>query len=187
MYRDNNIKLFEVEILNKSIEVFKTSHVLESRYGGKRSRDHNLHKMDYKDIINLAIKYGLTSFRNKGRVVISFYDTDNIEYAILVELSDIITIISVYYSTYGKVRVNNFEKEKNRIKLYNYYTLDSETHSSKTTFIGNTIKKAKTKKHHNPIRKVQKVKAEKTEFHLDSDISDKDRLEFENWMDKVLI
>ncbi len=153
----NNIKLFTVEINNKETQVYKTYHTLDSRRDNGYARDHNLLKDDYRDIINTAIKHGLTSFRDKGRVVISFSDTTGIKYSLLVSISKVITIISVFYNTETAYRTN-FISVKNRVRLENFYTLNRTAPKKNTIYLVPKIKKVKKIRHHKPLRKIAKEK-----------------------------
>ena len=173
----NNTKLFTLEFNNKSIPVFRSNHTLTSRRG-TFSRDHNLLKKDYKDFLVTALKYGLSSFRNKGKVVIGFKDTSGVKYSILVEFTEVITIVSVYYSTYHKDHRNNFIKEKNRINIQNYYTLDLHEEDKQVIFITAKPKKTKSTKKINKIRKIEKHKPQK--YSIDDPIDYRDIMLFEN-------
>lgn len=138
-------------------------------------RDHNLHREDYKALLTEAIKKGLISFRNKDRVVIDFKDKEDTNYSVLVEVTDIIKVVSVYYNKKHHDK-NNFITCLQRIKLS--YVLDLTAQLKETIFI---VPKLKIKKgvstSNGKLRKILKVeKPKKVENKLENiELSDEEK------------
>jgi hypothetical protein len=130
-------------------KMFKSNHVLQRRKDSMYPREQGIHKQDYKDILKLAMFNGLSSFRNKGIVAVTFYDTDNNLYTLLVELTDYIFVISALRTSYDKFS-RNYKKINQRINLFNY-KLGTKEHKVQY------IKPKKKAKERNKIRFVNKA------------------------------
>jgi hypothetical protein len=142
-------KDFKISYLKDyNITAFKSYHVLQKREGSSFTREHGILKQDYVDILNLAMRNGLSSFRNKGLVAITFFDTKHNQYTMLVEITDIIYVVSVWYNTNKKYQ-RIYHKVNQRINLFDY-VLGERKH--KVVY----IKSKKSIKQRNKIRKVSK-------------------------------
>ena len=118
-----NLYLFDVTISGNSIPVYKSTHTNVSRTQDIYVRDIFIDDKRYKAILKHAIKNGLSSFRNKGRVAISFSDSWKLYSSVLVELlDDKLIIVTVFTSK--KFRFwTFFIKVPNRINLWKIYTM----------------------------------------------------------------
>ena len=104
----------------KEPKLIFTYHVFDNRGKAKNHRSHLVDEKVINDIIIIAHRNGLQSFRGKGNVVISFFDTKRYIHSILVELNEenVYKVISVYTNKM-KFSYYNFIRERNRINLYN--------------------------------------------------------------------
>lgn len=136
----SNIYL-KLEHHNKRYTVVKSLHTLERREGHSQARDSELLKEDYKDILLLTLKYGLTSFRDR-LVVVEFKDYSNRNYYILLTLVDQeITIVSTLRLPKTS-KIRGYMTVNTRLNLTRYYTL-SDTYQGKVVRIGTKIVKPK--------------------------------------------
>jgi hypothetical protein len=119
--------MFDIKCGEKINSVYRTSHTNVSRQNDTYVRDMFIDLRRYKEIISMAIRHGLSSFRNKGPVVISFSDTWRSNFALLVTLDDErLTIITMYDSK--KIdKTKFFIKVHNRINLWHYYQMKTMT------------------------------------------------------------
>jgi len=135
---------------NIKINVFKVTytislanHLLEHRKTlkgtSKNFRGLQVNNKRYEQIFKQAIKNGLTSFRNKGVVVITFLDTKNRPYGVLCDLNENnkIFVITVFRGPACMNYSKCFIKVHNRIHLNNYI-MEALTESEKVV---NKIKK----------------------------------------------
>lgn len=121
-----NIKI--INYLGKIYNIIKSDHTHDNRKTYQYSRDEFIDDKRYIEIVKLALINGLSSFRDKGQVVISFLDFTGKPFAILLDLTDNdIFIISVYAGNRRYPWSINFIKVKNRINLYTQYTLSKMT------------------------------------------------------------
>ena len=122
-----SVYMFNIKCGEKVHSVYRSHHTNVSRQNDKYVRDMFIDLRRYKEIISMAIKHGLSSFRGKGPVVISFSDTWRSNFALLVDLDDNrLTIITIYDSK--KVdKTKFFIKVHNRINLWNYYQMEKMT------------------------------------------------------------
>ena len=142
-------KHFKISYLKDyNITAYKSYHVLQRREGSSFTREHGIFKRDYIDILNLAMRNGLSSFRNKGLVAISFFDIKHNQYTMLVEITDIIYVVSVWCNTNKKYK-RSYHKVNQRINLFGY-VLGERKH--KVIY----IRSKKPIKQRNKIRKVNK-------------------------------
>ena len=125
-------KYFTIDWYGKEIIVNKSIHSYKGRYEDcLTSRDNDLWKGDYKDILLVALKYGLKSF-GKSSIVIEFKDWDDKNYFILVQIKeDEITIVSTLRL---KNKITGYVKTRNRVNISKYYTLKEDYHH-KTVYI----------------------------------------------------
>jgi hypothetical protein len=130
-----NIKL---KCDSKSYTVSLAEHLFEHRETLKgTSKSHRTLHIDnkrYKQIFTIALKNGLTSFRNKGVVVVTFRDTYGKAYGVLCDLKDNndIFVISVFRGP-KRMDINRcFIKVHNRINLSYYYIMDVLTDEERT-------------------------------------------------------
>jgi hypothetical protein len=142
-------KVFKISYLKDyNITAFKSYHVLQRREGSPFTREHGIYKQDYIDILNLAMRNGLSSFRNKGLVAITFFDTRHHQYTMLVEITDVIYVVSVWYNANKKYK-RVYHKVNQRINLFDY-VLGERKHKVVYIRSKNPIKQRKK------IRKINK-------------------------------
>lgn len=112
LFKDINRKY-----LDKSLIVFKSTHVDNNRGNNKFSRDNFVTDTQYKTVINLAFKNGLSSFRGELTVVSCFDYRKNI-FSFLIRLTEDneIFIISVFKGK--KTMFYNYKTVHNRINLF---------------------------------------------------------------------
>lgn len=125
--------LFKAKTNHSHMDVVKSYHTNVSRTKDVFVRDLFIDNSRYKEIISQAIHHGLTSFRNKGRVVVTFKDSWGLYYGLLVELDDSkIVIVTVFNSKkYGFWTF--FSRVQNRINLGYYYTMKCMTREELST------------------------------------------------------
>lgn len=82
---------------NQNFTIIRTKHLYEKRYDSDYTRDEFLDENRYISIFKKALNEGLTSFRNKGRIVINVPNSKNKIFSILCELNENneITVITV--------------------------------------------------------------------------------------------
>ena len=117
------IYLFDLDIGSRIHKVLKSKHAFERRGNATHVRDEFLNPERYKTIIEHAFMHGLSSFRNKGAVAISFMDYKETTYSVLTKISDDAVFIITVYTGRGKGPLTYFIKERNRVNLWNHYTL----------------------------------------------------------------
>ena len=111
-----------VGIDGNSYNLSKSSHVYDKRNTSIFHRDEFISDSSYKKIIKLAIKNGLTSFRGKGAVVVSFTDYKGRIFSILVildryDLKNDIFVITVFKGSKDFPFYRHFINVHNRIWL----------------------------------------------------------------------
>ncbi len=108
--------------------LLKSTHTYETRpYQDKARGEHYTDEM-LVEIIELAYSKGLSSFRDKGPVTISFMDENRNTCAVLVEITrKNIFIITMFNSNDNKPWNFIFRETKNRINLWREYTLRALT------------------------------------------------------------
>jgi len=127
-----NIKL---KCDNITYTISLAEHLYEHRETLKgTAKNHRSLQIDhkrYKQIFSIALKQGLTSFRNKGVIVITFKDTKGKVYGVLCDLTDSndIFVISVFRGPMIMDINRCFIKVHNRINLAYHYTMDVLTES----------------------------------------------------------
>ncbi len=115
------IKMFKFDGAdNKHYNVSKSSHVYDKRFTSVFHRDEFISDTSYKKLVRLAILGGLTSFRHKGPVVVSFQDYNGRYFSILMvldrfELINDIFIITVLKGSSEFPFYKHFIKEHNRL------------------------------------------------------------------------
>lgn len=127
-----NIK---IKSADKTYTVSLAAHLYEhretSKGTAKNPRGIQIDNKRYKQIMTLALKHGLTSFRNKGVAVITFRDTNERVYGVLCDLTDEnnIFVISVFRGPARMELTRCFIKVHNRINLAQYYIMKAPTES----------------------------------------------------------
>lgn len=98
-------------------KIARTDHLYDKRGNSDYQRDAFLDDTRYIKIMKRALINGLTSFRNKGKVVVTVPSYAGKHYSILCSLGNKnkIVIISVYYAY--KDFWKTFIKERNRINM----------------------------------------------------------------------
>lgn len=118
------LHLFDMDIGSRINKVLKSDHNYERRGHSSFVRDEFFNNERYKNIITLAFRHGLSSYRDKGPIAITFMDYKNTTYAVLVKISqDAVFIITVYSNNRLNGYQYHFKKERNRINLWNHYRL----------------------------------------------------------------
>jgi len=118
---------------NKTYTISLAEHLFENRETlkgtSKKYRSQQINEKRYKQIFSLALKHGLTSFRNKGVIVITFKDNKSKVYGVLCDLTDSndIFVISVFRGPKTMDLNKCFIKVHNRINLAYYYTMNELT------------------------------------------------------------
>jgi hypothetical protein len=134
---------FKLDFHGEIFEVYKSIHSYKVRYeDNMMTRDGELLKQDYKDLLSVALKYGLRSF-TYDNVVIEFQDYKDRNYYVLVQIRgyDIDIISSIRFNDYNVVPV--YMKASKRINISSEYYL-KEHYEGKINFLGtNKIKKSK--------------------------------------------
>lgn len=122
-----NIKLTSND---KNYTISLAEHLFEHRETlkgtAKGYRSLQIDHKRYKQIFTLAFRHGLTSFRNKGVVVVTFKDTKGKVYGVLCDLKDAndIFVISVFRGPITMDISKCFIKVANRININFYYTME---------------------------------------------------------------
>ena len=120
-----NINRIKFNYIGSEWLIAKTNHLYDKRSTsqGDYARDEFLDNERYIAIMKCALRNGLTSFRNKGNVVITLPSVNNIFFSVLCKLdnNNKIVIISVYRKKilWWKCYI----KEKNRIMVFNDYVI----------------------------------------------------------------
>lgn len=115
-----------IESEGKKYTVQTTRHLLDNRETLKGTSKHfrgkHIDRKRYDQIVYKGLLGGLTSFRRKGPVVLTFYDEDNRPFGVLVTLDDnnIIFVITVFRGPKDMPLHKCFIKVINRIILYDY-------------------------------------------------------------------
>jgi len=115
------IKMFNFDGADdKHYNVSKSSHVYDKRFTSVFHRDGFISDTSYKKLMRLAILGGLTSFRHKGPVVLSFEDYRGRNFSILMildrfDLVNDIFIITVFKGSKEFPFYKHFTKEHNRL------------------------------------------------------------------------
>ena len=123
---NENIK---VKSENEVYNITLAKHLLEHRETlkgvAKGHRSLQINNKRYKQIFTLALKHGLTSFRNKGVIVVTFKDTKGKVYGVLCDLNSMndIFIITVFRGPKNMDIDRCFIKVHNRINISYYYTM----------------------------------------------------------------
>lgn len=119
--KDKTNRVFTFNHHKESWTIKRTRHVYEIRKGSRYARDEFLNQSRYIDIFKHALNHGLTSFREKGNIVVNVVDYQGVFYSILcsLDIKNNITIISVFRtkSEWWK----SFMKERNRINIMRGY------------------------------------------------------------------
>ena len=113
---------FKIKFDKKEWTIKKTRHLYEKRVSTHRfNRGEFLDDTRYKEIFRLALINGLSSFRNKGLVVVTVPNFNNSYYCILCELDEcnLITVISVWVEKNSWWKP--FIKVRNRINILRGY------------------------------------------------------------------
>ena len=149
-----SVKYFTIEMQHKTLIVNKSIHSYKGRCEDSlTSRDMDLLKGDYKDIVKLSIRYGLLSFGNSS-IVVNFKDWRDRDYYILITRQDnILTIISTLRLTNGKV---GYLDIRNRINISKHYILQ-DTYNHKVIRLSNS-NGLSIKRSNITLPKVRKVK-----------------------------
>ena len=143
--------MLEFMLNNETFYIKKTKHRLDKRKDkDKYARDEFLTDEIYSNIFKTAIKEGLTSFRNKGCVVVTVKSYKDSWYSILCVLDNknIITIITVYHFFHIQL-YKAFITVKNRINIVNKYIVpklqQKELFNKKLEIIDHHISKDESK------------------------------------------
>ena len=127
------------------IYIKKTEHLNDARSRTSFVRDQFIDDARYVDIIKHSIKHGLTSFRNKGPVTITFDDSWGLSYGLLCKLDDDVCVIITVFNSRKIPTWRFFVKVQNRINLSYYYNMKvmnkKEYMSKKTSSIVKKIDK----------------------------------------------
>ena len=107
-------------------EIKRTNHLYEKRNKSEHQRDAFLDDTRFVKIFKLAMINGLSSYRNKGHVVVTVPTYNNKYYSLLCVLNEYnrITIVSVYHM--NKFFWKTFIKCNNRINIL--YSRNSEVY-----------------------------------------------------------
>ena len=114
----------------KEYHILKASHLFENRETTKGTAKHHrgLHIDDkrYKQLLTKALYSGLMEFREKGVAVVTFYDTNNRPFGVLIDLNDEnrIFVITVFRGPAGMPLNKCFIKVQNRINIMRTYTME---------------------------------------------------------------
>lgn len=105
---------------DRTYSVSKSSHVYDKRNTSVFHRDEFISDSSYKKIIAIALKNGLTSFRHKGPVVVSFQDYKKRKFSLLLfldrfDLVDDIFVVTVFKGSVDFPFYNHFIRVQNRI------------------------------------------------------------------------
>ena len=116
---------FKFKYINENWIINKTRHVYESRAYNEYSRDEFIDESRYIEIFKNAIRKGLSSFRNKGQILINVPNYNGTFSSILCELNskNIITIITVYRCPSKFKWWTTFIKVRNRINIIHEYVI----------------------------------------------------------------
>lgn len=115
----------KIEAFEKSYNIVITSHLEHTRTGYSNPRGYNYQEEDIKDILECALRNGLTSFRNKGTVRLRYKDTEGcISFMLIALKADIITIITVLDTKHKRDDFMSYITVKNTIELVGQYTLE---------------------------------------------------------------
>ena len=121
----------EVSCDAKTYNIETAHHLFENREmqkgTSKYHRGQHIDERRYKQIIKKALYNGLTSFRNKGVAVITFYSDKRRPFGVLVDLNDLnnIFVITVFRGPVDMALSRCFIKVHNRINLVNKFTMRS--------------------------------------------------------------
>lgn len=111
----------KVTLDNNIHNVIISDHVLETRENDKKSRAFNYNEDDIEIILKNATKNGLTSFRNKGEVVLRFKDDEGFNSFFVLEIIGYtIQIITIFDTRRKNDSFSAFTKIHNRIYLNEY-------------------------------------------------------------------
>jgi len=120
----------------KEYFIKKTKHLYENRGESSVERQRFISDRILKDVLIYSFSRGLTSFRDKGTITITYFNTKRLQTTLLVELNseNIITFITLYGE--GKVKKfrDHFVKVKNRIyldKVFDIVSKDEFTQNKK--------------------------------------------------------
>ena len=105
--------------MNKTYEIRKTKHLLETREKSYVERSRFITDNILKDVLIYSFSRGFSSFRDRGVIVISYFNDKKIQTSILVKIDsdNKIVIISMFYEYRPRYLQDNFIKCKNRIYL----------------------------------------------------------------------
>lgn len=108
---------------NDRFKIKKTKHLMENRKSSMYVRGEFIDNKRFIEIFKRALINGLTSFRNKGPVVVTLPDYNGRYISLLCELNDknIITVISIFAEK--KYFWKTFIKVKNRINILFDYVI----------------------------------------------------------------
>ena len=108
---------------HKTYNVIKTKHVMESRVNARIERSRFVSDRLLLEVFKFSFSRGLTSFRDKGQIVLMFFNDRGVQTSLLIELEGYkITLISVYYEKRPGFLKYNFVKVRNRIYLNKVFT-----------------------------------------------------------------
>jgi hypothetical protein len=130
---DIDNKQFDFEHYGEAWRIKRTRHLYEKRKETQKySRDEFLDKKRYIEIFKEAIRNGLTSFRNKGVVVVTIPDYAGKWNSLLCTIDNkknLITVITVFVERYEWWKT--FVKTRNRINILNGYIIPKMTEKEK--------------------------------------------------------
>lgn len=111
----------EIEFLNK-IKIVETYHLNEKRNKESVARAHFVDHRTLMKIKREAFFNGLTSFRNKGKTVISVstFNKGTLSLLVSLEENELIIISSIF--SRQQFKVDNFIRTKNRMNCFNFIT-----------------------------------------------------------------
>lgn len=122
--------LCEIDMFDKTYHVYKSWHTTERRENQKEARDFLIPNNEYETIMRYIIKNGISEFRNKGKIAVTFNTSDikNKMSILCILEDDNITIITILCNDRN---INDrFHKVKNFIYMRDYTLLDI-THEEK--------------------------------------------------------
>jgi hypothetical protein len=111
--------ILNLDVFGEQYSIFKSEHIKEKRDNEKEVREYLLNNKRYKEIFEKAIKNGISQFKNKGRIAISFKTEESKIMTILCILEEKnITIITIVNN--NKSIHERFNSVKNFIYIQDY-------------------------------------------------------------------
>lgn len=115
---------------NSHWKIIRTKHLYDKRSSGLY-RDEYISNEMYKDIFKMALSHGLSSFRNKGPVVITTPSFDKRFFSFLCEVDDKNNIIIITVFSTKENWWKSFIKVRNRINVIHDYTIPKMTNKER--------------------------------------------------------